>query len=257
MNIVSVSSSSLILAGRAIRRTLRTPEVTIQTVIFPIVLLLSMLAAFSTAVEAFSGGEAYAQRLVPGLIVCGLMFGSTGSAVGLFTDLHNGYLMRIRTMGTDSLAPILGVALAEMVRSLAAVATLTAVGALAGFRFSGGVIHIIAFCLTAAMASLAFPWLGMWLATKASSVESFLPALSGIFLVLLFFSGAMVPLDAYPQILQPFVEWNPGSAYVVLLDSLARGAVSFGDVAHAVLWSVGITAIFAALTTRNIARHSL
>lgn len=255
MKSVSLATATAVFTGRAVRRTVRTPEVIIQTVIFPIVLFLTMLAVFSTAVEAFGSDEVYAQRLVPGLLVAGLMFGSTGSATGLFSDIHSGFMTRLRSMATPPTAPVMGITLAEVARSLVAVVALTAVGAIAGFRFQGGAASIIGFCAVAALAALTFPWVGLWLATKAKTLESFLPLVTAVFLVLLFMSRSMVPLEAYPDIAQPVVEWNPGSAFVVLLDGLARGTATAADFMHAAAWSVGIIGVFGTLATRGIAKH--
>lgn len=255
MNTVHLVTATVVFTGRATRKLLRTPELIVQTIIFPIVLFLSTLAVFSTAISAFGEAEPYAQRLVPGLIVAGIMFGSTGCAASFFTDLNNGFMQRVRAASVPAVAPFAGIAIAEALRGLAAVAALVAVGALAGFRFDGHLGHTIGFCALAALAAFTFPWIGLWLATKAKTTESFLPLLTAIFLILLFMSQSMVPLEAYPDFIQPFVRWNPGSAFVVSLHSLARGEVAPFEITLAAVWSVALMVIFSALAARGLRNH--
>lgn len=255
MKPANVMQASAAFCGRAVLRLIRMPEVIIQTVIFPVILLTTNLAVFSAAVELYDDSGPYAQRLVPGLVVAGVMFGSTGSAMGLFGDIKSGFMQRIRALSTPLAAPIVGIALAEALRGLLATAALTAAGYLAGFRFHGGVGHFVGFVVVAAVSALAFPWIGLWLATKARSVESFLAPLSAFFLVLLFMSQSVVPLSAYPEFVQPFVRWNPGSAFVVALDSLARGQDATSEIVLAAVWSVVMIGVFGALAVRGLRTH--
>ncbi len=254
-------TASSVFTGRAMRHVVRRPETVVQTVIFPIVLLLTMLAVFSTAVEQFTAaqpdvpaGEPYAQRLVPVMILSGIMFGSSGAAVLLFTDLRNGFFTRIRALSTPLGAPLVGISVAEAVRASVTVVTLCIAGIVAGFRFQAGWPAALGFLAVAALAAVTFTWVGLFLAAVARSMESFLPPLNALFLVLLFCSQGMVPLDAYPEAFQPFVRWNPGSAYVVLLDRLARGEELLGELLLAAGWSAALITVSGVLCVRSL-RH--
>lgn len=121
-----------LLAGRSVRRFVRTPETLISTVAFPIMLLLVLLAVFGTAVEAFDASGDYAQRLVPALVVSALMFGSIGTASGFFTDLHDGLMARVRSMPLSPVGPMVGAAIAKTARALVAVVVLVVTGWLFG-----------------------------------------------------------------------------------------------------------------------------
>ncbi|MEM9131656.1 MAG: ABC transporter permease [Actinomycetota bacterium] len=240
----------LLFAGRSTRRLIRSPDTLIATVGFPVILLLSLLAVFSTAVEAFGDGP-YIQRLVPGLLVSGLMFGSSGVAVGLMTDLNAGFMDRVRSMPVAPSSPLAGAAMSEILRALIGVAALVAVGIPFGFRFSGGVGAAVVFVLIAALGAFSFSWIGLWFATRASSFETLGPPLSALFLVLLFFSQGMVPLDGYPGWAQPLVRVNPASAFVRALTDLANGDAAGRSVGIAILWSVILVAVFAPLAARS------
>ncbi|MEM9606911.1 MAG: ABC transporter permease [Actinomycetota bacterium] len=236
--------------GRSARRFVRKPEIIINTVAFPVLLLGTMLAVFSSAVEAFEDGD-YAQRLVPALVVSGIMFGSTGTAVGLFTDLQSGFMQRIRSMPVPSSAPLVGLVLAEVVRALAAVGVLVGVGYVAGFRFDS-FVGAIGFVIVAAVAAVSVTWIGLAMATGAKTQEALAPPLGALFLVLLFFSQGLVPLEAYPGWAQPLVEFNPASAYVTSLDGLARGGELAGPLLRAGIWSVLLVVVLGTVAIRRL-----
>lgn len=242
-------------AGRAVRRFVRTPETLISTVVFPLLLLLVLLAVFSTAVEAFDDGS-YVQRLVPALVVSGLMFGSIGTAAGFYADLHGGFMQRVRSLPVAPAGPLVGTVVAEVARALVAVAVLVGVGSAFGFRFEAGIGPAVGFVAVAALAGMSLVWIGLALATVARSPESLTPPLSALFLVLLFLSRGLVPLEAYPGWVQPVVQANPASAFVLALDRLARGGELVGPILVAVAWAVGITIALGTVAVRAAHRHT-
>ncbi|MEM9747171.1 MAG: ABC transporter permease [Actinomycetota bacterium] len=248
----STATANAVFVGRSIRRFLRRPDSVVFTVAFPLLLLLTMLAVFSSAVEAFEDAD-YAQRLVPGLTVSGVLFGSLGTAVGFWSDLDTGFMDRVRSLPVSPAAPLVGTVLAEAVRALMAVVALAAAGYAFGFRFEAGVGRAIGYFVAAMIGAMAFTWIGLYVATIATSQESLSPPLNAFFLVLLFFSEGLVPLDAYPGWAQPFVEANPATAFVTLLDRLARGGDLGRPILNAALWSIAIVAVFGTLAVRRLA----
>ncbi len=238
--------------GRSVIRFIRRPLTIMATLAFPILLLLTMLAVFSSSVEAFEDGP-YAQRLVPGLTVSAIMFGSIGTAIGVFEDLRGGYMDRVRSLPVAPSGPLVGTVAAEVVRAVVAVVVLVALGYLFGFRFETGVGPTIGYALVAAMCAVSVAWIGMAMATSATTQEGLGPPLNALFLVLLFFSQGLVPLEAYPGWAQPLVRVNPATAYVVSLDHLARGGELVRPISYAMAWSLGMTLVFGAIAIRRLA----
>ena len=244
---------SWVFAGRSVKRYVRDAEMVVNTVAFPVLLLLTLVAVFSTAVEAFDDGP-YAQRLVPMLVVCGVMFGSVGTAVGFFTDLRDGYMDRVRSLPVAAAAPLAGAVLAEVVRAMSSAVVVAALGHAFGFRFANGPAGLVGFAAVVALAALSVVWIGLAIATVARSQEALAPPLGALFLVLLFFSRGMVPLDAYPGWAQPVVRFNPATAYVTALDRLARGGELTAPILAAVAWSAGLIAVCGTLASRALRR---
>ncbi|MEO0495092.1 MAG: ABC transporter permease [Actinomycetota bacterium] len=246
-------SAVLLFAGRAVRRIGRSPDVVVSTVIFPLLLLLTLHAVFSSAVESFEGGAAYGQRLVPTLVFSGVMFGAIGTSTGILTELENGWIDRLRSMPLNPFSPLAGTILGETVRAVVAVAVLAGVGYAFDFRFDAGVLPAIGFVIVAMLAAISVGCVGAYLATIASSREALLGPLNAVFLLLLFLSRGMVPLEAYPGWVQPVVEHNPATAYVGLLDRLARGGALWSSALTVAAWTLGFVIVFGVLAGRRMA----
>ena len=249
----SLIGSSLAFADRSVRRFRRSPEMVITSVVFPLLLLLTMLAVFSTAVEDYVGGS-YAQILVPGLVMSSVIFGTMSTATSFYTDLTNGFTDRVRSMPVPTAAPLLGMLASELIRSMLATVVLCGVGTVFGFRFTAGPLCALGFVATVALIAVSVVWIGVWSATRASSQEAVGPPLNAVFLVMLFFSGALVPREAYPDWARTVVAVNPASAYVTLLDHLARGGELVGPLSSALAWSAALIAVFAGLAVRSLRR---
>lgn len=245
-------TSTFALAGRSVMRILRRPDIVISSVIFPVLLLLTLHAVFSAAVEAFESGEAYGQRLVPGLLVGGVMFGSIGTGVGLLSDIDSGWLARIRSMPIPDAAPLAGLVLSEAVRGLLVSGVLVGLGSLFGFRFQAGWLAAVGFFVAACLISMAFSWIGIALATRSSSPESLAAPLNAVFLIMLFLSQGMVPLEAYPGWVQPIVRVNPATAFVKLLDRLARGGALVRPALIAAAWALALTVVCGTFAIRSL-----
>lgn len=159
---------------------------------------------------------------------------------------------RLRSMPIRPLAPLAGTVLAEAVRALLAVVALVAVGFLFDFRFSNGVLSTVGFVVVAAVSSMTIAWIGIYFAIGAKSQEAMAGPLNAVFLLLLFLSRGMVPLEAYPGWVQPVVRANPATAYVTLLDRLARGGELVQPFLFAGAWTIAISAVFGTLAVRRL-----
>lgn len=241
------------LARREVTRSLRTPAVLIQSVVFPSILLMVLLAVFGTAVGEVTGLD-YVQRVGPALIISGAAFGSVGVALGLYVDRTTGFLARLRTLPIAPVAPAAARSVAEHLRVLVLTALLLAVASAFGFRFTNGVVPAFAFVVVAVVCGGSFCWIGMALAARAASQESIVPPVSALFLAGLFLSHGMVPIDAFPGWVQPIVEIAPASVMVLALQRLANGGALVAPIAGALAWTAMITSIGARLTTTALAR---
>ena len=260
---VSTAAVVAALSRRELLRSLATPAVTVQSVAFPAVLLMTLLAVFGSAVEDFTGGQPYIQRVTPALVVSGAAFGSVGAILGLFEDRASGFFDRIRLIPFAGASPdpddvrglralMVARSISEHLRVLAATVVLTLIGAAFGFRFEAGLARAAAFYALATVFGASFCWIGFALAARASSMESVVPPVTGLFLVLLFLSHGMVPLDAFPDQVQPVVEVAPSSLMMLTLQRLSGGGEVAGPLVGALAWTLGITVVFSTLAARGL-----
>lgn len=201
---------SALLAGRGLRRSVRTPSVLIQTLLFPGVLLLVLLAVFGGLVEQ-AGDRSHVQSLVPLMVITGAMFGGLGTGAALVTEREDGLLDRFRAMPVHPASALVGRLVAEVARVLIAGAALVGVGLVAGFRFTTGPAGVLGFVLVVAAVAVMFGWVVLAVGVRATTPES-VTALSPLFLLLLFFNTGFVPQDAYPPLVRPVVSASPISA---------------------------------------------
>jgi ABC transporter DrrB family efflux protein len=256
---VTLVAATRALARREVLRSLRTPAITVQSVVFPAMLLMVLLAVFGTAVGEIDG-EAYVQRLAPALVISGAAFGSLGAVTGFLNDRDGGVFNRVRLAPFASrrepgmAAVVLARSISEHVRVFATAVAIVLVATAFGFRFEAGVGRAVAFFVVATVAGASFGWIGFALAARGPSMESVVPPVNALFLVLLFFSEGMVPRDAFPGWAQPIVQVAPASVMSQALQRLASGGDVGWLIVGAIAWAVGLTVVFGAITLRGLRR---
>ncbi len=268
-NSVSIISAVRAFTRRDIMRTIASPIATIQSVVFPAAFLLTLLAVFGKSVDQFSAvatarSMPYIQRLTPALVISGAAFGSLGAATGLFIDKSSGFFDRLRLTpfeGNDQqqaqrglLALVFGRAISEYVRIITSTLILMVIGAAFGFRFAGGWLDALIFLALAALFGGCFGWVGFGFATRAATVEAVVPAVNALFIIFLFLSYGMVPLEAFPGWVQPAVRYGPSSLMMKTLQDLAIGQPYLTSLLGALAWAVGITVVFGWLSYTGLVR---
>lgn len=234
---------SAIHAGRVTRKNLRIPAVVVQTVIFPVMLLLTLQVVFGETMDMTIGGD-YVDRVVPLMALSGALFGGIGSAAGLIEERRSGLLDRFRSIGGSRAAMLAGRVVADGARSLVSAMVLVAVGHLLGFRFTAGLPSAVAFFAVVAVYGVAFSWISLALAARSKSIED-LAIINMVFLMMLFLNIGFVPVEAFPGFLQPIVEHAPHSRAIELLSGLAQGGPVLVPFAWTIGWCAVVTAIFA------------
>src|SRR5919199_6852978 len=145
----------LVLSGRAVRETLRTPEQLFPTVFIPLFFLVVNVGQaariFPSGGTPFLVGQNYAAFQVPSALLLAASFG--GAAQFLVEDIVGGYFDKLRAAPVSRSAIVLGRLVAEGVKSLG-IATLIVLFALPfGISLASGVLgFVLLVALTAAWA---------------------------------------------------------------------------------------------------------
>ncbi len=89
--------SSLVVAGRMVRKFARTPQLIVFTTVQSALFLLMFRFAFGGAIGT-GGALSYVNFLVPGFIASSVRWSGMGAATGVAEDVEHGFVDRLRSL---------------------------------------------------------------------------------------------------------------------------------------------------------------
>jgi ABC-2 type transport system permease protein len=223
---------------RLLIRLVRDPMTFVFGLVLPICFLLVLNVVLGDVIRSATGHSAL-YGSVPMVTLNGAMSGSSVGAVGIITERTDGLLARLWVVPVHRESGLLARISAEAVRVVINSFFLLCVGLLLGLRFEHGVLASLAWLCVPAVFGVAF-------ATLVLTVALYWPSttlVEGITLVnnlSLFFCTGFVPLDQYPQWIQPVVQHQPLSYAIEAMRGLSLGGPVLEPVLGTLLWSVGI-----------------
>jgi ABC-2 type transport system permease protein/oleandomycin transport system permease protein len=239
-------SDTQVLAKRSLLRIRRQPDLLVGFTVQPILFVLLFVYVFGGAIQ--TPGFDYVDFLMPGIIVQSICFGGFVTALGLADDLKKGLMDRFRSLPMTRSALLTGRTLGDVATNAFQLVVMFAVGLLIGFNFSGSVGEVIAGIALVLLIGYAFSWVFAFIGLTASSPEAANAYGFTILFPLTFVSSAFVPVASMPSWLQPIAEHNPFTYMVNAARSLFLGVPAGNDVWIALLWTLGIIAVFAPLS---------
>ncbi len=230
------------VARRNLLRILRNPRLLVFSAVQPAMLLVLFRYVLGGAIHI--PGGSYVDYIVPAVFIEAVMIGGMATAIGLADDLGSGIIDRFRSLPMARSAVLAGRTLADLSRSVFALALMVGLGLLVGFSFhadAGGIIAGLALVL---VFGYCFSWVyaTIGLLTKdpeTAQVAGILP-----FFVLVFASSAIVPVATMPGWLQPFARHQPVSITIIAVRALLQGEPTHHWVWQSLAWSAGILLVF-------------
>jgi ABC-2 type transport system permease protein/oleandomycin transport system permease protein len=232
------------VARRNLLRILRTPQLLLLSSVQPALLLIVFRYVLGGAIRI--PGARYVDFVVPAVFLEAVLIGGMTTSIGLAEDIRSGIIDRFRSLPMARSAVLAGRTLADLTRSLFALALMIGLGLAVGFRFHAPIPSIVGGVGLIVLFGYAFSWMYAAIGLAAGDPET--AQVAGIlpFFILMFASSAIVPVATMPGWLQPFARNQPFSVTVGAVRALFEG----GPVTHwlwqAVAWSVGIMIVFAA-----------
>jgi ABC transporter DrrB family efflux protein len=245
-------SDALVLARRNLLRIQRAPDLLVSFTIQPIIFILLFVYVFGGAIR--TPGYDYVDFLMPGIIVQTISFGGFVTALGLSEDLKKGLIDRFRSLPMSRSAVLAGRTLADVVTNSISLALMITVGLIIGFSFHASAPKVVAGFGLMLLFGFAFSWVFAFIGLTSSSPEAAQSLAFIAIFPLTFASSAFVPTDSMPSWLQKFAEINPFTTVVDAMRALWLDAPAGNDVWGALLWTVGITVLFAVLSVRRYRR---
>lgn len=219
---------------------LRNGEQLLLTLVIPLVLLL--LLAGTDLVDIAGAGatsdETPTATAIAGVLTVVVMSTAfTGLAIATGFERRYGVLRRLAVTPLPRSALLLGKAAAVLVVEVVQVLLVVGVGLALGWSGQANWLGVALLVLTG---TAAFAGLGMLMAGTLRA-EATLAAANLVFILLLLAGAAVVPVERYPEMLQPVLEVLPSAALgeglrAVIVD---LGGVPWASLAVLAAWAAG------------------
>lgn len=246
MNALSLwAGDSATMLRRRLLHIIRFPALTVLLVSVPVVMLLLFVyvlgGALGAGIGAAGGNGSYVNYVVPGLILLTVAGASQGTSTSVAMDMAEGIIARFRTMAISRASVLTGHVLGATIQTMLAVAVVTVVALLIGFRPTAGALEWIGAIGVVAMISFAITWLAVasgLVATPESASNA------GLLLMMLPFLGSgFVPTDSMPTALRLFAEYQPFTPVMETLRGLLMGTPIGNSAILAVGWCAAISLV--------------
>ena len=244
----SALTACRMFAWRAIVKIKHVPEQLLDVTITPVLFLVMFVYLFGGAVAGST--QEYLQFLLPGILVQAVLFTTVYSGMSLNTDMTRGVVDRFRSLPVWSPAPLVGAALGDIVRYVAAATVTVVLGLILGFDAGGGVPGIVGAIGLVALFAFGLAWgfttLGLVMRSPNAVMNT---GFMGLF-PLIFLSNIFVEPSTLPSALEWFVGVNPISHLVDASRGLMYGEAVAGDILLVLAEAAVLTAVFVPVTTK-------
>ncbi len=243
---------TFVVMRRNLTQLFRQPQLLVFATIQPVMFLLLFTYVFGGAISFSTGGD-YIGFLLPGIIIQTSIFASTNTTVGLSVDLSRGMIDRFRSLPMSRAGVLAGRTSADTVRGAFTITIMMIAGFVIGFRFENWVSGLAGILLAIAFAH-AFTWIGATIGLYVKDPEAAQVAGFIWMFPLTFASSIFVPTQTMPDWLRAFAENQPVSVVANAVRDLMTGTVNPDDIAIALIWIIGIIAVFMPLAVWQYAK---
>lgn len=227
----------------------RAPVVLIQSLIFPTFLLIVYKQVIGESVLHLTGGNSL-YGLVPMCAVAGALFGAMGTGAAIPDERASGLLSRLWALPVHRTSAFTGRLLAEGTRALIGTMVISAVGVAMGLRFGQGWPAAVAFVLVPVFMVIGFAAVIVAVAVQSNG-KNIITGLSTVCFLLLFFNSGMVPVDVFPDWIEPVVRAQPMSPAIEAMRGLAGGGPILWPVLQSAAWVLALLAVFGPIAVRG------
>ena len=230
-----------VLTARLLRRWSRDPATVLESLIMPVVLLVTLNIVLGDGISQVTGHSAL-YGSVPLIAMVGAMSGSMVGGIGLMRERADGVLSRLWVLPVHRASGLLSRLVADAVRIVANDCGHHVRRAGAGFPLPAGDPGIGG---VAVRPDCCSGWRSRWSSSPLALYAAntiVVEATEVVWGLLMFFSTGFVPLDQYPRWLQPVVQHQPMSYAIEVMRGLSLGGPVLAPMVAMLLWSAGIAA---------------
>jgi ABC-2 type transport system permease protein len=246
-------TDSLVLAVRALREGIRTPEAIVPTLFIPLFFLVVNVGQaariFPGSTTAFLHGQGYGAFQLPSSMLLAASFGS--AALFLVEDIVGGYFDKLRATPVRRSALVLGRLIAEGIKSLLIASLIVLLGLAFGITIASGVLGFLLLILLAAGWSIVYSGFMQIIALKTRSAAATNSA-GLVFFPLLFLTPNFVPRNLLTHPMEIAATINPVTYVMEALRSLILQDLRWQTIGLGYLVIVVAAALMLALSVRVI-----
>jgi ABC-2 type transport system permease protein len=212
---------ALVLAKRALREGIRTPEAIVPTLFIPLFFLVVNVGQaariFPGSTTTFLHGQGYGAFQLPSSILLAASFGS--AALFLVEDIVGGYFDKLRATPVSRSALVLGRLIAEGIKALLIASVIVVLGLAFGITIASGVLGFFLLILLAAGWAIVYAGFMQIIALKTRSAAATNSA-GLVFFPLLFLTPNFVPRNLLTHPMEIAATVNPVTYVMEALRSL-------------------------------------
>ncbi len=242
------------LVLRALRESLRQPEVELPNLLIPLFFLAVIVGAINQiAPEAF-GVTNYTGFQVPVAMAQAVAGVASVSGIVIVMDIERGYFDKLLLTPAPRIALVLSRLLADAVRSMVIAAVILPIGLAIGSPLETGVAGAVVLLLLMGAFGAAYSGIGMAISLRSGNPQA---AQLGVllFFPLLFLSPAFTPIEVFEPWMRAVAEVNPvtyllGGMRSLILEGWDAAGLAYAVAAVAGLGAVTVTAAMFALRFR-------
>ena len=246
-------TDALVLAGRALREGIRTPEAIVPTLFIPLFFLVVNVGQaariFPGSTTDFLHGQGYGAFQLPSSMLLAASFGS--AALFLIEDIVGGYFDKLRATPVSRSALVLGRLIAEAVKALLITSLIVVLGLAFGITIASGVLGFFLLILLAAGWAIVYSGFMQIIALKTRSAAATNSA-GLVFFPLLFLTPNFVPRNLLTHPMEIAATINPVTYVMEALRSLILVRLRWQTIGLGYLVIVVAAAIMLALSVRVI-----
>jgi ABC-2 type transport system permease protein len=154
-----------------------------------------------------AGNVAYIQFLYPGVIAMSILFTSIFSALSIIWDREFGFLKEVLVAPVPRWAVAMGKAFGGATVAMVQAIIMVAMAPLVGISLS--VVLVMKLLVLAFLMSFAVTSLGIIIASRMASMQSFQMVMNFLIMPIYFLSGAMFPMTSAPTWLKSLMAIDP------------------------------------------------
>ena len=212
---------ALVLARRAIREGVRTPEAIVPTLFIPLFFLVVNVGQaariFPGSSTEFLHGQGYGAFQLPSSLLLAASFGS--AALFLVEEIEGGYFDKLRATPVPRSSIVLGRLIAEGLKAVLIASLIVLLGLVFGITIASGVVGFLLLVLLTALWAIVYSGFMQIIALKTRSAAATNSA-GLVFFPLLFLTPNFVPRNLLTRPMEIAATVNPVTYVMEALRSL-------------------------------------